>query len=378
MNIKALIEEKRGLLKSMNDIAEKINIEKRAMSEDEKMVFDDAKKRAEEINEVLCADAEIRSLFVDESGKNSDAPTETELERRSFEKFLRNNMTEEARANLTKSANGYEIPASIAREIITVAKEMSPLLEKCNFIQAKGTLVFPVYGETASDRINVAYATEFTALTANGGALSTIQISGFLAGALTKISRSLIDNVDIDIVSFVIREMGKSFAFFMEREAINGTEGKCTGIAAGARNVVTAGSVDKITADELIELQMSVKSIYQRDAYWTVNPKTLAHIRKLKDNENRYLLIQSLDEGFPWMLLGKPVYITDNMPVAASGNVSVIYGDMGGVTVKTTKGVEIQVLNEKFADEHAVGIVGWTELDSNITNHDMIAVLKHE
>ena len=72
------------------------------------------------------------------------------------------------------------------------------------------------------------------------------------------------------------------------------------------------------------------------------------------------------------------MYISDNMPEIGTGNVSVIYGDMAGVTVKTTKGVEIQVLNEKFADEHAVGIVGWAELDANVTNNDMIAVIKHQ
>lgn len=378
MNIKALMEEKRSLLKVMTDIRDVLDVEKRAMTEEEAKKFGEAKARIEAINAELDADNEIRALYrADGEAAGGKSPTEAELERRSFEMFIRNNMTEEARANLTKSANGYEIPTSVSTEIIAVAKEMSPLLEKCNFVQTKGTLVFPVYGESEDDKINVAYSNEFTALTANSGALTTVEISGFLAGALCKVSRSLVDNTDIDIVGFVVKEMGKAIAFFIEREAINGTDGKCTGIIGAAKNIVPAAGADKITADELIDLQLSVKSIYQKDAYWTVSPKALALIRKLKDNENRYLLVQSLEEGFPWMLLGKPVHVTENMPAPGTGKVSVVYGDMSGVTVKTTKGIEVQVLNEKFADEHAVGVVGWVEVDSNITNHDKVAALRH-
>lgn len=377
MNIKALIEEKRTLITAMNDIASKMETEKRSMSDEERATFEANKKRVEEINEAIEADSEVRALYTPDKKDESKAPTERELERRSFEMFIRNNMSEEARANLTKSTNGYEIPASISEEIISAAREMSPLLAKCNFVQTKGDLIFPVYGEDTDNKINVAYSNEFAALTANSGKITTIDIRGFLVGALVKVSRSLIDNVDIDVVAFVIKEMGKAFAFFMEREAINGTSGKTTGIIPAAKNIVNVAA-DKLTADDLIDLQTAVNSIFQKNAYWTVNPKTLAVIRKFKDNENRYLLTQSLDEGFPWMLLGKPVYISDNMPEIGTGNVSVIYGDMAGVIVKTTKGVEIQVLNEKFADEHAVGIVGWAELDANVTNNDMIAVIKHQ
>ena len=40
--------------------------------------------------------------------------------------------------------------------------------------------------------------------------------------------------------------------------------------------------------------------------------------------------------------------------------------------------LEMQVLNEKYATQHAVGIVGWFEFDCNVIDHQKLAALEHE
>jgi HK97 family phage major capsid protein len=75
-------------------------------------------------------------------------------------------------------------------------------------------------------------------------------------------------------------------------------------------------------------------------------------------------------------LLGKPVFISDNMPAMATGNMAVVYGDLNGLAVKFSEDINIQVLREKYADEHAVGVIGWLELDAKIADQQKIATLK--
>jgi len=48
---------------------------------------------------------------------------------------------------------------------------------------------------------------------------------------------------------------------------------------------------------------------------------------------------------------------------------------MSGLYVKLVQNVEIQVLRELFATEHAIGVVGWVEADSKIIEPQKIAVL---
>ena len=55
---------------------------------------------------------------------------------------------------------------------------------------------------------------------------------------------------------------------------------------------------------------------------------------------------------------------------------AIIYGNMSGFTVKLTKDVELQILNELYAAQHALGVVGWIEIDSKVTDQQKLAVLK--
>jgi HK97 family phage major capsid protein len=76
-------------------------------------------------------------------------------------------------------------------------------------------------------------------------------------------------------------------------------------------------------------------------------------------------MILSNDGGLT--LLSKPVYLSDNMPKYTTvGAKSIHFGDYSGLAVKITKGVEMQVLMEKYADQYAIGVTAWAEIDSVI------------
>ena len=130
-----------------------------------------------------------------------------------------------------------------------------------------------------------------------------------------------------------------------------------------------------VTADELIDLQDSVKDAYQENAIWIMSSATRTAIRKLKDGEQRYLLNDDATSPFGKVLLGKPVYVSDNMPDMASGNVAIYYGDMSGLATKFAENININVLREKYADEHVVGVIGWLEFDAKVEDEQKISKL---
>ena len=76
------------------------------------------------------------------------------------------------------------------------------------------------------------------------------------------------------------------------------------------------------------------------------------------------------------MLLGKPVYVSDNMKDMTTSTTAIYYGDMSGLAVKITEEMEVQVLREKYATQHAVGVVAWMEFDSKVENEQKLAALK--
>ena len=278
---------------------------------------------------------------------------------------------------LSAGSNGAIIPKSVANKIIEAVKELSPIYAKVTIYNAKGTLSIPVYGLDAADDVQAAYATEFTDLTAHAGKFTSVDLTSLAIGALTKISKNLINNTDIDVLSFITQKIAKAIADFLEKELLVGTgaTGHMTG-ATKTTNTMNAGSITAITADNLIDLQLMVPEIYQKNACWIFDKAAFKVIRKLKDGTtNEYLMTKDFVQGFGWTLLGKPVYTSENMPAIASAAIPVLYGDFSGLACKLAKNVEIQVLNELYAAQHAVGVVGWVEADSKIENAQKFAGL---
>ena len=356
--------------------------EERELTPDEMQEIAEIRDDVKRIKETLAA----KGFFDGENGPEADdracddKPDEKSAEQRAmderaaFEAYIRDTASGiETRANLDMGNNGAIIPVTIARENIKRVYDICPILEKSRKFNAVGALDVPVYDETTS-AITVAYATEFQELTANVGKFTSVRLTGFLAGALSLISRSLINNTQIDIVAFSIDEMAYKIARFIEGELLNGTTDKIDGLST-MTNTMTAASATAITADEVVELKDKIKDVFQANACWIMSPATRTALRLLKDKDGRYLLQDDINAPFGSTLLGKPIYVSDNMPDIAAGKRTIIYGDLSGLGTKFVEEMNIQVLREKYATMHAIGIVGWLEFDAKVIDNQKIAAL---
>ena len=372
MELKKLIEKRNALLDEMQAIADKAVAETRAFTEQESADYDAKKKEAEELEKTISRCQEQRS-------KTESVPTKSETkeeaEKRAFEQYLRTgNIETRSETMMNVSDNGAVIPASIANKIIEKVVEICPIYNLADRYNVGGTLSIPYYDES-TQAIEVAYATEFTDLESKSGKFLSIELKGYLAGALSKISKSLINNSAFDIVGYVVNKVAQAFAKWIEKELLIGSSEKITGLS-NATQVVTAAAATAITADELIDLQESVPDAYQAGAIWIMSKSTRTAIRKLKDNDGNYILNKDATAQWGYTLLGKPVYVSDSMPAMKSNSKAIYYGDMSGLAVKVSENVSIEILREKFATQHAIGVVGWMEIDSKIENQQKIAVLK--
>lgn len=298
---------------------------------------------------------------------------------RSFASYVRGAVTQmrSGEQNFNLGNNGALLPVSIARRVIDTVKDICPIFSGAEIYRVKGTLKIPTYGKANSTHdITVAYATEFTELTADAGAFGSIDLTGYLVGALTLIGRSLINNSDIDLTAFVVQKMAEKIAQWLENEFLNGDgSNHCTG-ALSTTNTIKSGSATAITTDNLIDLQAKVKQAYQGGAVWTMHPDTWTAIKKLKDQNGRYLVQDDFTQAFPYRLLGKPVNLSDNMPKIGSGKKAVLYGDYKGLSANLREDISMEVLREKYATMHAIGIVAWFEVDCKVTDPQKLATLE--
>lgn len=380
-NLKKLLEQRSEHIEKMNGMLAKLDEgeETRAFTDEELTEFNKEKAQVESLTATINAIQEQRSAegFKPAGGSDYAAKENAEAETRSFEQFLRSGgaakMELRSAVNWTTSANGAVLPTTIANKIIDTVKEISPLFSLATHYNIGGTLTIPYYDES-TNAITVAYAEEFSELESSAGQFKSISLSHYLVGALSKISKSLINNSNFPIVDYVVGKIAEKFALWIDRELFKGTSDKISGLSGITQKVTTAAST-VITADELIDVQDMVPDVFQPNCVWIMSKNARSAIRKLKDGEGNYLLNKDATTKWGYTLFGRPVYISDAVDSIAAGKIPVYYGDFSGLAIKTSEGLSLELLMEKYATQHAVGAVGWMELDAKIENAQKMAAL---
>ena len=375
--MKALQEQRNAAVEELKVLTGKVEAEVRAFTDEENTKFNELEKKVKDLDSSIemLERAEKYEFKEPAQASENKAKENTEAkELRAFESYIRGVVLEERADNLTSGDNGAVIPKSIANKIIKKVHDISPVFSKATRYNVKGELNVPYYPADSKD-IQMTYVEEFVELESSSGKFGTISLKGFLAGALTKVSKSLINNSNFDIVSFVVDAMAETVSRWVEGQLLKGTTGKVDGMIKGITQTVTTKAVNKVDADDLIQLQESIPDAYQEEACWIMTKNTRTAIRQLKDNNGQYLLNQDATTKWGYTLFGKPVYASENMDEVATGKNAIIYGDLSGLGVKLSEEMEIEVLREKFATQHAVGVVAWMEFDAKVENAQKLAKL---
>jgi HK97 family phage major capsid protein len=263
---------------------------------------------------------------------------------------------------MTAGDNGVLIPSTIADRIIARVEEISPIFARATKFYVKGELVF--LAENTSCTVTLIDELE------EGGegskpTFKTVKLTGYVARALSKISRSLINKSQFDIVTYVVNDIAEELSKFVEKTLINGIDTKIVGLSK-----VVPTEVATINADTYVDLQMAVPSTLQAKCEWLMNPADLKVARKFKTTDGQYLLNADVTKEFGWEILGKNVLISDNVPAG-----KVFYGDFSGLYVKLENNFEVSVLNERYSEQFVVGILGFVQFDGAVVESQKIVAM---
>jgi HK97 family phage major capsid protein len=162
-------------------------------------------------------------------------------------------------------------------------------------------------------------------------------------GTLITVSRELLEDSGIDLVSFIGRQAGNAVGNIVNEKLAVGTgtlepQGLFTAAGSGVRGTATDFA---FSADDLIDLVHSVDSAYasRPTAGFQMRRATLSTLRKLKDGDGQFIYNPTL--GTQALLLGYPVYENPFAPAIGTAAKSVVFGDMSSFHVRQVGGVEV-------------------------------------
>lgn len=152
------------------------------------------------------------------------------------------------------------------------------------------------------------------------------------------VTQKLLDDSGFDIAEFLSESVGDTFSEY-ENAAFTIGDGvkRPRGILSyplaaaptfGQVKQIKSGSAGAVVADKLIEVSLSLKPKYLRNAAWMMSQATLLAVRTLKNpTTGDYLWRAGLERGDPSTLLGYPVVLNEEMPDPAADSNSIAFGD---------------------------------------------------
>ena len=286
-------------------------------------------------------------------------------------------------------AGGYTVDTELASQIIEMRDQASGVIRAgARVEQADGKIELPVQtGRTAG-----AWQSENTEITGTvEPVFSQITLDPEIWSAIVPLSIKLIRMSSFDLFGFLARDLGRAAGKEADMAFINGDgNGRPLGILYAAKNNPTLGIIRQqvadttngnITANDLIDIFYALEQEYQENAVWLMNQRTAQKVRKLKDNNDRYLWDfagdnSGITRGTPGQLLGRPVIVTNNVPQDDTNGDELIIGDFSYYYIAQNGQFEVsRDGGGEFFKKNQVGVKGLQLLDGAPAYGPAFAVL---
>lgn len=277
----------------------------------------------------------------------------------------------------TDSEGGYTVPDEFEHQLIDKLQDENIMRGLVHVITTgSGQHKIPIVASHGSD----SWVEEEGQIPESDDAFDQISLSTHKFATMIRVSRELLNDSAFDLPSYIAHEFSRRAGAAEEQAILTGDGShKPTGLlhaTLGAQTGVTAASATAITADELIDLQHSLKSGYRRKACFIMNDATIQAIRKLKDGQGQYIWQPGLKENAPDMMFNQRILTSNYMPLIESGAKVILYGDYSYYWLAEREGRTLERLNELYAVTDQVGFKMTERLDGRLILPEAVKVLQ--
>lgn len=266
----------------------------------------------------------------------------------------------------TDSEGGFLVPDEYERTLVKSLEDANIMRTLCTIIRTdSGERKIPVVASTGTG----SWVEEEGDIPESDDTFGQITLSAHKVATMIKVSDELLRDSVFDIQSYIAGEFARRIGACEEGAFITGDgTHKPTGLLHATNGagvgVTTAGAT--FTADEVIDLVYSVRSVYRPNAVFLRNDSAIRALRKLKDGSGQYLWQPGLREGEPDRLLNHRVYTSAYMPEIAAGNKPILFGDFKSYWIADRDGRSFQRLNELYAKTGQVGFLATERVDGRL------------
>jgi HK97 family phage major capsid protein/HK97 family phage prohead protease len=310
---------------------------------------------------------------------------EAGIERKAFTGFLRKGVERmqpdevKALTVATDATAGYLAPEQFASEIIKLLVQYSPIRTYARVVTI-GASEIKLPRRTSG---TTGYWTgETDDRTGSQPAYEQLTLTPHELATFTDVSNALLEDNFYNLEGELASEFAESFGKAEGTAFVTGNgTGKPKGLlaATGIAEITTGVAADFPAlnpADKIIDLFHALPQPHAQNAVWLMNRNTLATVRKWKDGQGRYLVIDPISQGAPATLLGRPIVEAIDMPDVAADAYPIIFGDLQGYRIIDR--VNLSVLRDPYtlATKGQVRFHARKRVGADVTHPDRFVKLK--
>lgn len=264
---------------------------------------------------------------------------------------------------------GYLVPEEYDSRLIDVLTEENIMRSLGHTITTSG-----------EHKINIAATKPAAAWIEEGGTLqfsdatfSQILLDAHKLHVAIKVTEELLYDNAFGLENYIIDQFGKALANAEEDAFLNGDgSGKPTGLFAATGGGTIEGTLSAaIKSDDMLDLVYALKRPYRKNACFIMNDKTLAQLRKLKDNNGAYIWQPSYQSGEADKVLGYAVHTSAYAPENA-----IAFGDYSYYNIGDRGTRSFKQLTELFAGNGMIGYVAKERVDGKLILPEAVQILK--
>lgn len=288
----------------------------------------------------------------------------------------------------TGVAGGYLVRDTWLTGLIVKQRERSVMRSICNVLPPvpSGSVITPTEDSVFSD---ATWTTEVK--TGNRDEVLPFGERTLTPHALAKrvlISRVLMRTPTIDMEAYIRDRMAYKFAIPEEQAFINGNGSQQPlGLLSDTSvTAVTTATSLTVTGDDIIRWIYELPSSYAQtpDTYILTSRAFLRKVRQMKDGIGQYVWQPGIQNGMPNMIMDTRYVTSDRFDDGIDGatdaweaNAQIaVVGDFSNYWIVDALNMEIQMLDQLYAEYNQIGYIGRKETDGRVILPEAFRILK--
>lgn len=281
----------------------------------------------------------------------------------------------------TGAGGGFFIPQGFVYEIESAMKYYGDMLGVCSYLDTAtgNTMPYPTDNDTTNTGELVG---EGVQVSTQDVALGHVTFNAWkFSTKMIKISIELLQDSAFDFEAFLKEKMAVRLGRILNLKLTTGTgTNEPGGLITEATNasVVAVGSsantggaetgANSLGSKDYVAIEHQVDRSYRRGGMYMFHDSTLQAAKNLLDKYGRPLWTPGMANNAPDMINGYAYSINNDMAPIATGNKSLVFGQLKKYFVRRVRALAVMRLTERFADYGQVAFLGFYRGDGHLVD----------